>query len=56
MYRNFKKKHSSEALKKKFWSIATASTVEFYEAVVEELRAYDQQGHAWVKRAIPPHY
>ncbi|XP_071928031.1 uncharacterized protein [Coffea arabica] len=56
MYRNFKKKHPGEVLKEKFWSIAAASTVEFYEAALEELRAYDQQAHAWVKRAAPPHH
>ncbi|XP_071918869.1 uncharacterized protein [Coffea arabica] len=49
-------KHLGEVVKEKFWSIAAASTVEFYEAALEELRAYDQQAHAWVKSATPPHH
>ena len=41
MYRNFKKKHIGELLKQKFWNIASAITVEFHAAALEELREFD---------------
>ena len=49
-------KHPKRVLKDKLWSIITKTTVDIYEAEIEDLKKYDQVAYAWVKRTLPPHH
>ncbi|KAL3504217.1 hypothetical protein ACH5RR_034058 [Cinchona calisaya] len=54
MYMNFKKRHPGKTLQNMLWSIASSSNVEMYELKMRELKDYDVEAFAWVKKALPP--
>ncbi|KAL3516233.1 hypothetical protein ACH5RR_023135 [Cinchona calisaya] len=51
-YRNFK--NPSKTLQNMLWSIASSSNVKMYEMKMTELKDYDAETFAWVKKALLP--
>ncbi|XP_027156674.1 uncharacterized protein LOC113757758 [Coffea eugenioides] len=56
MYRNFKKKHPGLGLKDRLWHIASTTTVEHFNQALDDLKTYDKEAHAWVKKGPHPRH